>query len=230
MGKKPYQIVYEFIFEDGSVNTFNLQIDPQTISISLPESEPKPEWTYLEYRQCTCCPLDPSEVPICPIAINIADLVEKFKNEISSDQCTVRCHTPERTYSKETSIQEGLFSIFGIIMPTSNCPVMSFLKPMARFHLPFSTVEETVFRSTSVYLLRQFFEYKQGRKPDLEFKNLNAQYQVVQQVNKGIINRTRAVAQKDADKNAMIILNALAQMLAVEIEDGLYSLEYLFQS
>lgn len=230
MSKKPYSIVYEFIFEDGTINRFKLQIDPQTMNISTPENEPKPEWTHLEYHQCTCCPLDPVDVPICPIAINIADLVEKFKNEISSDQCRVRCHTPERTYVKETSIQEGLFSIFGIIMPTSNCPVMNFLKPMARFHLPFSTVEETVFRSTSVYLLRQFFEYKQGRKPDLEFKNLNAQYQVVQQVNKGIINRTRAVAQKDADKNAMIILNALAQMLAVEIEDGLYSLEYLFQS
>ena len=230
MDKKTYTIVYEFIFEDGTVNTFNLKIDPQTMSISMPESDPKPEWTRLEYHQCSCCPLDPGEVPFCPIAINIADLVEKFKNEISSDHCRVRCHTPERTYIKDTSIQEGLFSIFGIIMPTSSCPVMSFLKPMARFHLPFSTVEETVFRSTSVYLLRQFFEYKQGRKPDLEFKTLNEQYQVVQQVNRGIIDRTRAVAQKDADKNAVIILNALAQMLAVEIEDGLYSLEYLFQN
>ena len=33
---------------------------------------------------------------------------------------------------------------------------MESLKPMVRFHLPFATVEETVFRSVSTYLLSQY--------------------------------------------------------------------------
>ena len=228
MSETPHNISYEFTFEDGNTKLFELKLDPVTISVILPDPEFMPEWTRLEYNQCGCCPLDAEQHPYCPIAVNIEELVEEFKDAISSDFCTVRCTTPERTYLKETSIQEGLFSIFGIIMATSNCPIMDFFKPMAKFHLPFSTVDETIFRSTSVYMLRQYFEYRKGRTPDLELKNLDRHYEQVQEVNAGIIKRTGDVAKKDADKNALIILNALAQMLSVEIEDGLYSLEYLF--
>jgi len=228
MNEKPYNIIYEFVFEDGNTKVFELKLDPITILVILPEPESLPEWTKLEYNQCVCCPLVREKYLYCPIAVNIAELVEEFKDAISSDYCTVKCITPERTYFKETSIQEGLFSILGIIMATSNCPVMDFFKPMAKFHLPFSTVDETIFRSTSVYMLRQYFEYRKGRKPDLELKNLDKHYEMVQEVNAGIIKRTGDVAKKDADKNALVILNALAQMLSVEIEDGLNSLEYLF--
>jgi len=228
MSETPYNISYEFVFEDGNTKSFEIKLDPATISVILPEPDLLPEWTRLERNQCVCCPLDVKTHPYCPVAVNIAELVEEFKEAISSDNCTVKCTTPERTYLKKTSIQEGLFSVFGIIMATSNCPIMDFFKPMAKFHLPFSTVDETVFRSTSVYMLRQYFEYRKGRTPDLELKNLDRHYERVQEVNAGIIKRTGDVAKKDADKNALIILNALAQMLSVEIEDGLYSLEYLF--
>lgn len=228
MSEKPYTIIYEFVFEDGNTKVFKTQLDPITISVILPLPETMPEWTRLEYKQCTCCPLDRETHPYCPVAVNIAELMEEFKDAISSDYCTVKCITPERTYFRESAIQEGLFSILGIIMATSNCPIMDFFKPMARFHLPFSTVDETIFRSTSVYMLRQYFEYRKGRTPDLELKNLDNHYARVQEVNAGILKRTGDVAKKDADKNALIILNALAQMLSVEIEDGLNSLEYLF--
>jgi hypothetical protein len=42
--------------------------------------------------------------------------------------------------------------------------------------------------------------------------------------------RIKGLTKKDADNNAIIILNAFAQMLAVELEDGLNSLEYLFDT
>jgi hypothetical protein len=44
----------------------------------------------------------------------------------------------------------------------------------------------------------------------------------------GILERTGSVVKKDADKNAIVILNALAQMLTFEISGGLNSIEYLF--
>jgi hypothetical protein len=227
--KSPYCITYEFQFESGNKKIFKIILDPDTITLVLKGSEPRPEWTKLEFHQCFCCPLEKEDTPFCPIAVNIAELVEEFKSEISSDQCIAICTTPERTYMKEAAIQEGLFSIFGIIMATSNCPIMNFFKPMARFHLPFSTVEETIFRSTSIYLLRQYFEYKKGIKPDLELKKLDEHYEKVQQVNSGILARTGSIVKKDADNNAIVILNALAQMLTFEISDSLNSLEYLFE-
>ncbi len=62
----------------------------------------------------------------------------------------------------------------------------------------------------------------------MDLKDLDKHYEKVQGVNKGILSRASSVARMDADKNAIIILNALAQMLALEIEDELNSLEYLF--
>lgn len=227
--KISYCITYEFQFENGNQKKFNITLDPETITLVPKGSEPKPDWTKLEFHQCSCCPLEKEQHPFCPIAVNIAEIVEEFKNEISSDQCIAICKTPERTYMKNASVQEGLFSIFGIVMATSNCPIMNFFKPMARFHLPFSTVEETIFRSSSIYLLRQYFEYKKGLIPDLELTKLDQHYEKVQKVNSGILDRTGHIAKKDADKNAIVILNALAQMLSFEISDNLNSLEYLFQ-
>jgi hypothetical protein len=146
----------------------------------------------------------------------------------SYDDCVVRCTTPERTYVKKTSIMEGLSSIFGIIMATSNCPVMEVFKPMARFHLPFCTVQETVMRSTSMYLLRQYFEHKNDKPPDLDLQLLDEHYNRVKAVNEGFMARISNLVEKDADKNAINILNSYAQMLSMQIYYSLNSLEYLF--
>lgn len=223
-----YPVMYEFRFKEGESKLFRISIDPQTVNMIRSENTVPPEWAKLEHKQCDCCTLDMDKDPYCPIAVNLADFIEQFKDLPSYDYCTVRCTIPERTYVKKSSIQEGLFSLFGMIMAISDCPIMNFFKPMARFHLPFSTIQETVFRATSIYLLRQYFEYKKGNKPDLDLKKLDKHYEKVQSVNKGILQRTNSIKRMDADKNAIIILNALAQMLSVEIEDKLNSLEYLF--
>ena len=65
--------------------------------------------------------------------------------------------------------------------------------------------------------------------PDLQLKLLDQHYEKVQAVNRGILDRIGNVSQKDADKNAIVILNALAQMLSMEIDEGLNSFEYLFE-
>jgi hypothetical protein len=228
MENKPYQIKYEFSFEDGSKKNFQIQLDPKTIEIIRQEPPRKPDWTKLTCKQCTCCTLKIEESAYCPIAVNIAEIVGAFKSMVSSDNCTVVCHTPERTYLKKTSIMEGLSAILGIIMATSNCPVMDFFKPMARFHLPFSTVEETMVRSTSMYLLRQYFEHKQKKTPDLELNKLDQHYAKVKAVNEGLLTRINTVVNEDADKNAIIVLDSLAQIISMEIDYNLDSLAYLF--
>jgi hypothetical protein len=230
MDERPYEIEYEFRFKDGRRKFFKIVLDPETINMIRPELEHKPEWTRLDHEQCTCCPLKQDEYPYCPIALNIEEVVEEFKSMYSYDDCDVRCTTPERTYFKRTSLMEGLSSIFGIIMATSECPVMEVFKPMARFHLPFSTAQETVMRSASIYLLRQYFEHISDKPADLDLQLLDEHYKKVKAVNEGFMARINSLVEKDADKNAINILNSYAQMLSMQIYYSLNSLEYLFRS
>ncbi len=228
MEKEPYQILYKFSFEDGRKKHFKIMLDQETISILRPGLSKNPRWAKLKYNKCRCCPLEESNHPYCPIAVNISDIVESFKHMFSSEDCTVRCVTPERTYMKKTSTMEGISSIFGVIMATSNCPVMDFLKPMARFHLPFGTLEETMVRVTSMYLLRQYFSNKKEDRTVLDFNELDLHYARVQQVNEGLVARINPLIKKDANKNALIILHSLCKLLSMEIDVNMDSIKYLF--
>ncbi len=229
MEENEYRIQYRFIFENDREKKFNIAIDPKTMFNRLPAPDKKPPWTKLEYNQCACCPLNKKTTSYCPIALNIEELVLAFGDVFSSDACDVHCITPERTYMKKTYVQEGLFSIFGLINATSRCPVMDFLKPMVRFHLPFATVDETTVRTFSFYLLGQYFKQQKSNILNINLKKLDKQYEKVQQMNEGILERIRNVTENDADRNAFIILNSLAQLISFEIDDSLSSIEALFK-
>ena len=229
MNENEYWFYYHIDLEDGQRAHFRIILDPETLTMVSDAVGPHPVWTKLFYNQCQCCPLSPHIHAFCPIAVNIADLVNRFKNILSHKNCLVVCETMDRTYSKRTSAMEGLTSIFGIIMATSDCPVMNFLKPMARFHLPFSSIEETTARSTSLFLLGQYFEYKKGRVKSFEFDRLEKNYAKVQLVNEGLLARIRSLGKRDADKNAIITLHSLSQFLSVEMDFSLNSICGLFE-
>ena len=225
----PFLFNYKFQFEDGYTKNYHVALDPKTLSIIPDELRPQPQdWTRLKYHQCSNCPLEVDTHPYCPIAVNIMDLVETFKDVLSYHNCTVVCETEDRTYSKKTSIMEGLSTIFGVIMATSDCPIMDFLKPMARFHLPFSSVEETTVRTASMYLLGQYFKYKNRNDIKIDFKTLENHYGQVKLVNEGIIKRISSVGNKDADKNAVVTLHSISLFLSMEIDYSLSTLEYIF--
>jgi hypothetical protein len=230
MDEEFYRIHYEFRFENNSIKHFRIKLNPKTISIVHDKPVEKREWMRLENNQCVCCPLSPKTHPYCPVAVNIGDLTEEFKDMVSYDKCLVRCVTVERTYLKKTSLMEGLASVFGIIIPTSDCPIMTFFKPMARFHLPFATPKETIFRATSIYMLRQYFNRKRNLAQDMDLKLLDRHYQKVSMVNRGIIKRLNTIEAKDADKNAINILYSMSQILSRAINYNLDSVEYLFDN
>jgi hypothetical protein len=227
--KHPFRFDYQFQFDDGYIKTYHIALDPKTLSL-IPDTHryQAPDWTRLKYHQCSNCPLEIDSHPYCPIAVNIMELVETFKNVLSYHNCTVMCETDDRTYSKKTSIMEGLSTIFGVIMATSNCPIMDFLKPMARFHLPFSSVEETTARTTSMFLLGQYFKSKDKNNIKIDFKTLENHYGQVKLVNEGIIKRISNVSNQDADKNAIVTLHSLSLFLSMEIDYSLSTLEYIF--
>jgi len=227
--QSPFLFHYQFQFEDDNTINYQIALDPRTLSLIPDDRRHKPQdWTRLNYKQCSNCPLDIDSHPFCPIAVNIMELVETFKDVLSYHNCTVVCETGDRTYSKNTSIMEGLSAIFGVIMATSDCPIMNFLKPMARFHLPFSSVEETTVRTASIYLLGQYFRHKDQPDIKMDFKPLENHYAQVKLVNEGIIKRISSVSKQDADKNAVVTLHSLSLFLSMEIDYSLSSLEYIF--
>jgi hypothetical protein len=224
------EIVYTFEDPAGGKFTYPILIDRTTGCLVSEEQLVQPGWTALENCQCRVCPLTRERHPHCPIAVNIHGLVEYFKDFFSTDKMRITVVTEERTYFREAPAQKGLASILGVVMATSGCPVMDFLRPMAKYHLPFSSSEETIIRSTSMYLLAQYFVSKKGGKPDISLEKLNRAYDAVQLVNEGMCERIATVVhKKDATSNAVIILHTLSQLLGMAIEAKLDSLEPLFE-
>jgi len=222
------EFVYRFGFADGTSRSYTVALDRATLSFQPATQEPPPAWARLENHQCGHCPLEPAEHPYCPVATNMSALVESFKDKASCAEAAVTVATAERIYVKELPVQRGIFGILGLIMATSACPYMEFLKPMARFHLPFSTAEETIVRSVSMYLLHQYFVAKRGGQPDLRLEHLEAYYESIQKVNEGMLERIKGVVENDADLNALIILQGFADLLTMAISKDLSKLEPLF--
>ncbi len=136
---------------------------------------------------------------------------------------------PERTYEEDTRLQQGLSSIVGLYMVTSNCPIMDQLRPMVRFHLPCATREETLYRAVSMYLTKQYYAMRRGETPDWELEKLAQIYNAISVVNAGMSRRLRQASTKDANVNALIILSAFGDTVGVSIKDGVGNIEYLFK-
>jgi len=227
--KDPLFFKYFFMFADGQKLSISIKLDENSLKYQ-PERDIKPSsWTKLDHHKCLNCPLDSSEHTECPLALNLSAAVPQFSGIHSFDNVHVMVETYDRTFSKNTSTQNALSAMLGILMVTSDCPNMESLKPMVRFHLPFATVEETVFRSVSTYLLRQYFEYKKGKQADWDLNFLKDNYKKIQIVNQGMAKRMRSVVDKDANVNALVVLDIFAKELPFSIEQSLQNLEYLFK-
>jgi len=226
---EPIVYSYKYIFSNGQRKCFIIKLDPVTLDY-IPDARPEklPEWTLLSFNQCENCPYKGHGPQYCPIAVNIIDLYECFNSIDSFDRTRVYIKTDERKYFRESSVQRSLSSILGIYMATSGCPLMSRLKPMVRFHLPLASIEETIYRSVSTYLMAQYFNRKHGFKADLDLKKLKEFYIDIQKVNLGIVQRLRSVTEKDAFANAIVKLDAYARELPRLIEERLVTFEHLF--
>lgn len=219
---------YLFKFEDGTKTDIRIHLDPVTLEYLPQQSLTGDEWTRLEHHQCESCPLEPKDDPHCPLALAVEDLVNVFLEKFSYESAEITVHTNERTYFKDTTMQKGLSSIMGILMVSSGCPVMAKLRPMVRLHLPFSSVLETTFRTTSIYLLGQFFLKKRGKISDFTFEGLLEIYKHVNMVNRAMAERIRAMAGKDASVNALIILDMFALDIPLSIEEQIEEIEPFF--
>jgi hypothetical protein len=115
-------------------------------------------------------------------------------------------------------------------MVTSGCPIFEKLKPMVRFHLPFASIEETKYRAISMYLLAQYFLYQQGSQPDWDLKKLAEAYENIRVVNESFCKRLRTIEGKDANLNAVVVLDIFADSVNFSIDSRMVDdLDYLFK-
>ena len=176
-----------------------------------------PAWTELNFHQCPNCPLDVSADPFCPLAANLVNIVNRMETLISYDEIRVDVITAERAISQVTTAQIGISSMLGLVIATCGCPHAAFFRPMARFHLPLASKEETIFRATSMYLLAQYFVKKAGRTADLELEGLTRIYDNMQIVNIAIVERLRAEAETVAADDAGTLGYALSHHSTMQI-------------
>jgi hypothetical protein len=221
-------IRYYFTLPDGVQEVFDVQLDDQTLDLVGNIPDVLPSWTILGFHQCPHCPLKPDMHPYCPLAAHLVGVVEKFEGLISYNEIQVDVMTSERFITQDTSVQRGMSSLMGLVMATSGCPHMAFFKPMARFHLPFSSAEETIYRATSMYLLAQYFLKKQGKHADLDLAGLREIYQNIELVNIAVAKRLRAATEADSAVNAIILLDIYTKAIPVVIEESLEGIRYLF--
>ncbi|MCK5050680.1 MAG: hypothetical protein KAS53_02990 [Candidatus Cloacimonetes bacterium] len=220
---------YTFVKEDGSIKIFEIQLDPQTLDLIHEPFLDLPFWTELEFSKCPNCPLNKEQVPNCPIAANIVGMAEVFKDSKSFENANVQITTSQREYNKEASLQQGVSSMLGMIMVTAGCPILSKLRPMVRFHLPFASIEETIYRAVSMYLVKQYFKSQDCKDPDWELNGLMDIYKEIHDVNKAFFNRLSSLKGKDANVNALIILDNFANYINFSIDrNKLSKIKWMF--
>ncbi len=225
----PLVFHYRFDAEDGTSATFEVALDPETLLMPEPEGD-LPDWTLLEYQQCPHCPFTPEERRHCPAASHLPGLVEPFNHLASHARARVEVTTAERTFVKDASIQQGIGSLMGLIMATSGCPHLAFFRPMARFHLPFSTQDETIFRATSVYLLADHFRTRNTEdEPDRDLAGLTEAYRRVHTLNRAMADRLRVAARADSSLNALVHLDMFALMLPIQARRQLPAIMKYFE-
>ncbi len=220
--KKIIKLKYEFKFSDGTVKTFDIRLDDQTLDlVNDQESQDNPDWALMSKFRCENCPLNVSKHKYCPVALTLYSLMDDFKNVVSCDKVDLRIETPRRTYVKNTPVQNALSSLMGIYMVTNGCPVFGKLKPMVRYHLPFASPQETSYRIISMYFMAQFFRQRQGKDADWQLEKLSDIFDDITAANRNVCRKFRALVEKDAILNAVVILNSSVDFMSICFDEGI---------
>lgn len=226
---KSRKILYTFNLPGEKKEVVSIEYDAKTL-VRYPEDNVEyPDWTELDFHKCPHCPLTTKDVPRCPLAESIVVVVRQFQNILSYHELYLQVESDERIVIQKTTAQRALGSFMGVVMAVSGCPQTAFFKPMARFHLPLASEEETVYRSSSMYLLAQYFREREGKDVDYSLDGLEKIYKNIQIVNNSIVNRLRNASKGDSSVNAVVMLDMYARIIPYVIEDSLEEIRYLFE-
>jgi hypothetical protein len=219
---------YVFEFEDGSHQQFEVCFDSSTYKLTDPVPKTLPSWTELQHHQCPNCPLTPHAQTHCPAAVAIAAVADQYAEIISHKSVGVRVISPKRTVSGKTTVQRALSSLLGLLIATSDCPHTHFFRPMAYFHLPLASQDETIFRAIATYFLANYFKGEKSAVFNLD--DLREIYTNMQTVNEYLVKRIQTDGPgSDATKNAVVLLHLLSCVLPLSLSQSLDNLRPLFK-
>lgn len=219
-------VIYRFRTADTSLYEYTISVEPEKMDHS--EDACNPAWAELTFHQCPNCTLSSRNYSHCPVAIRLPPLIEMANKLNSYDRIMVDVELSERRIIQETTAQRALSSLLGLVMATSECPHMAYLQPMARFHLPLASEEETEYRAVSMYLLAQYYRNRQGHAVDFSLTGLTKIYQELQRVNMALADRIRAASSQDTARNAIVLLDMFAKVVPYSVEEAMQEFKHLF--
>lgn len=188
------------------------------------------DWTRLAHYKCSHCPLNEEQTPFCPLAVAMDSVIAKLQNSPSYDDIHAQVEFKNRVITTDTTVQGALSSMLGLIIPASGCPHTIHFRPMSRFHQPFADTEEILFRSTSTFLLAQYFIHRKTACIPTDFSRLQTIYDNVHLVNKFICQRLREVSEDDCYLNAIVILDMFTVSIHSALKHDLETLESYFSA
>ena len=211
---------YKFTFDEHRIEIFNLKFDDNSFALQPGSIKTIPApWMDLGFHRCPGCTLPANVGALCPVAANLGSIVAPFSTDFSYTHVTTVVTFRDRQIDKKCDLQEGLSSMMGLVMATSGCPLLDKLRPMAYTHQPFATMEETFFRAISGFLVAQYMRLKHQQTPQFDLETLKQIYKDINQVNTAFHHRLRGFEGKDANLNALVMLDVFAQMGSFTIND-----------
>ena len=220
-------VLYTLDLEDGRALCYEFIFD-ESYRLRPPEAAEVKAWTRLTCHQCPHCPLTESNHPQCPIARNLDGIVEDSKNALCSSKARVAVEAGHRRYHLDCDTRQALRSLFGLIMSTSGCPHLDWLRPLARFHLPLADIDETLFRILSLQLVELYLTGDPAALAQAS-EIIQTRYAAVEAVNRSFISRLQAYCRADAGKRALEALGIYAQLFTLHVQSNFAPLQKYFR-
>jgi hypothetical protein len=222
-------IIYRIKLNADTTEVFDFRLAEQTFDLISSKPATPPDWTRLDFRQCSHCPLSKEEHTYCPLALQLHNIVDRFHDTRSIDEVEVEVITEERQIKQRTALQRVIASMLDLVYPICGCPKTAFMKPLARFHLPLCSEEETVFRVTGMYLLAQYFLSRTpSRNGRIEFDGLTDIYNDLHTLNTAVASRLQNATQSDSSKNAITLMDMYSTLVPLLLEDELAEMRGFF--
>lgn len=223
------KLEYRFTLPEGDETHYEFEYDGERYNLICTDLQ-TPPWAELGFQQCSHCPYQDSSAPkYCPAALQLAQVVQGIDHLVSYDMLQVKIASSTRTLDQTCSAQEAISSLLGLVLASSGCPHTEFLLPLARFHQPLASAEETLWRTCASFMLAQYFRKENGETPE-DLSGLLRRYENLETLNTGLAKRLRSQLDQDACLNAIVLLDSYAKTLPNFISKTIHNLKPLYAS
>ena len=216
------KISYQFHLPKAQTIEYIFEFNGERFVLQRKKVQPPP-WAELHCQQCRHCPYKEGSGPKhCPAASQLSMVVADLDVLASFEEIQVRIQCGDRI------VKQAIGSLLGLLLACSGCPHTEFLLPMARFHLPLASAEETLWRASSSFLLAQYFRLQNGKKAE-GLEGLTRRYENLEVLNTAMVKRLRNQVDTDSCLNAIVLLDNYAKMYPHFLERSLQELKPLYQ-